>query len=103
MTRRTVGVLQEIAPGKYLGGGLFDGIDDGCAGGSGNRCAGINTGVMALTTLASWQMRFSVGMDEVLISGCCDEMWVNMCTIRSARKFIFRILIPAYVARNTCL
>jgi hypothetical protein len=22
---------------------------------------------MALTTLASWQMRFSVGMDEVLI------------------------------------
>jgi len=24
-------------------------------------------GVMALTMLASWQMRFSVGMDEVLI------------------------------------
>jgi hypothetical protein len=49
------------------GGGLFEGIDDGCAGGAGNRCAGITTGVMALTMLASWQMRFSVGMDEVLI------------------------------------
>ena len=29
-------------------------------------------------------------------------MWVNMCTIRCVRKFFFRILIPAYVARNIC-
>jgi len=29
-------------------------------------------------------------------------MWLNMCTIRSVRKFFFRILIPAYVARNIC-
>ena len=53
--------------GRGRGGGLFDGIDDGCVGGAGNCCVGITTGVMALKTLASWQMRCSVGMDEVLI------------------------------------
>jgi hypothetical protein len=44
---------------------MFDCINNGCAGRAGNRCAGITADIMALT-LASWQMRFSVGTVEVL-------------------------------------
>ena len=51
-------------------------------------------------TLAFWQMRFSVIMDEVL------NLWlfgsIMLCTHAVSKRFFFRILIPAYVARNIC-
>ena len=61
----TTTLTSEAAAAGAGGGGLFDGINDGGTGGAGDCCAGITAGIMALM-LASWQMRFSVGMDEVL-------------------------------------
>ena len=49
--------------------------------------------------LASWQMRFIVGMDEVLNLWLL-RMWVNAYAV--SERFFFWILIPAYVARNIC-
>ena len=60
-------------------------------------------GVMELT-LASWQMRFSVSMDEVLnLWLLCDvDVGHMLCTYAVSERFFFWILIPAYVARNIC-
>ena len=67
------------------GGDLLDGIEDGGSGGAGDHCAGITAGVMALM-LASWQMRFSVGIS---ICGCCDDVGVNVVYTCSVRKILF--------------
>jgi len=66
-------------------------------------CVAFIGGIMELM-LVSWQMRFSVGMDEVFnLCGYCDDDDVGkLCTYAVSERYFFRVLIPAYVARNIC-